>query len=70
MARNSIGFKRGSVRGAPPQVYVPFGAYGPTDESIRGAIRFFGTWLQAAIIFVVIILALAILVTFTDDYAN
>lgn len=32
MARNTIGTKRGSVRGAPPQVYIPFGSYGGRDE--------------------------------------
>lgn len=34
MARHTIGNKRGSVRGAPPQVYIPFSSF--TDESDPG----------------------------------
>lgn len=32
MARHTIGNKRGSVRGAPPDVYVPFGSFGEDDD--------------------------------------
>jgi len=32
MARHTIGNKRGSVRGAPPDVYIPFGSFTDGDE--------------------------------------
>ena len=32
MARHTIGTKRGSVRGAPPSVYIPFGSFGDDDD--------------------------------------
>ena len=66
MARNSIGAKRGSVRGAPPQVYVPFGLYNPDERQLRETIRFFGDWLQIAVIFVLVLFALALYVIFRE----
>jgi hypothetical protein len=33
MARHTIGNKRGSVRGAPPDVYVPFGSFTDEDDA-------------------------------------
>jgi hypothetical protein len=32
MARHTIGYKRGSVRGAPPQVYIPFGTFEQNED--------------------------------------
>lgn len=32
MSRHTIGNKRGSVRGAPPQVYIGFGTYTDGDD--------------------------------------
>jgi len=32
MARHTIGFKRGSVRGAPPDVYIGFGTYANEND--------------------------------------
>lgn len=32
MARHTIGDKRGSVRGAPPDMYIPFGSLGDDDD--------------------------------------
>jgi hypothetical protein len=67
MARNAIGAKRGSVRGAPPSVYVPFGTYHPDEHQLRQTIRFFGDWLRIAVWFVVVIFFLALCVTFTES---
>ena len=67
MARNTIGMRRGSVRGAPPGLYVPFGTYHPDEKQLRETIKFFSNWFQIAIIFVVVIFALALFVTFTED---
>jgi hypothetical protein len=66
MARNTIGSRRGSVRGAPPQVYVPFGLYNPDEHQLRQTIRFFGDWLKIAAFFVLVIFVLAILATFAE----
>lgn len=67
MARNSIGSKRGSVRGAPPSVYVPFGTYDPDTQKIREAIKFFGDWLKIAVAFILLIFFLVVLVAFTGN---
>lgn len=48
-------------------MYVPFGTYNPDEEQLRKTIKFFGDWFQIAAIFVVVIFALALLVTFTED---
>lgn len=67
MANNSIGSRRGSVRGAPPQVYVPFGTYGADDEHIRAAVKFFADWLRIAAFFVLIMFAIAVYVILFRD---
>jgi len=63
---NTIGTRRGSVRGAPPQAYVPFGTYNPGMEQIKAAIKFFGDWFKISIIFLLIVFVCAIFVAFTD----
>lgn len=57
MAR-TISNKRGSVRGAPPQVYVPFSSFtSEADEGdvFRPVIFFFGGLIKAAIAYVITI---------------
>lgn len=66
MARNTIGSRRGSVRGAPPGVYVPFGTYDPFDHNIRASIKFFADWLKIAVILFLVIAGCFLYVLFTD----
>jgi len=58
MSSNTVGSRRGSVRGAPPSVYVPFAQYGKEDDLIdamRPIIRFFRQIGQCLVFLVVII---------------
>lgn len=66
MARNTIGMRRGSVRGAPPQVYIPFGSYDPAEHQIRAAVKFFSDWFKIAVLFVLVMFALVVFVTFYE----
>lgn len=66
MGRHTIGTKRGSVRGAPPQIYAPFGSYGDCDDHIKASVKFFADWLVLAIGFVVVMLVLIFYVGITD----
>jgi len=42
--RRAIAGRRGSVRGAPPQTYVPFGDFHDDDEHWRPALRLVKAW--------------------------
>jgi len=66
MGRNTIGSRRGSVRGAPPQAYIPFGTYDPAEHQIRAAVKFFADWILISVYFVLIMFALAVYVTLTE----
>lgn len=63
MGRHTIGDRRGSVRGAPPDVYVAFGDYGDEDtiaEAFRPVIRFFGFLFKGAALFLVVLFLLVL----------
>lgn len=66
---NTIGNKRGSVRGPPPSVYAPFGVYGPdTPEVVLPALNFFWSLIKIAIGFVILMFVLvAFAAIFRED---
>jgi hypothetical protein len=66
MARHTIGNRRGSVRGAPPGVYIGFGTYADEDdrEPWADAFRVFKVWTLMALVWVVIFSLLAVAVAF------
>ena len=66
---NTIGNKRGSVRGPPPSVYIPFGGYGPDPaEVVRPALNFFGNLIKIAIGFIILMfLLVAFAAIFRED---
>jgi len=67
MGRHTVGNKRGSVRGAPPDVYLPFCSLdGDDDDSLRPAIQLFGHFFKGAALFLVIIFALVLWLAFTE----
>jgi len=71
MRRNTIGWQRGSVRGPPPQVYIPFGEYHNTDtesDEWKDAIRFLKVFLISMGVWFVIWLALLALSTFGERW--
>jgi hypothetical protein len=59
MGRHTIGDKRGSVRGAPPDVYIPFGTFQDDEddlnEAFRPVIKFFGQLALSGLLFVFVI---------------
>ena len=61
--RNTIGSKRGSVRGAPPGIYYPFSNYVRESEEadyFKPVLRFFGQLIQIAIAFILVVFCLFI----------
>jgi len=70
MARHTIGDKRGSVRGAPPDVYIPFGSFSSSErsaeEAMRPVIRFFGMIFQWMIFYLVAILVAVVWYALTE----
>lgn len=61
MARHTIGDRRGSVRGAPPDVYVPFGSFGDDEqmaEAFRPVLRFFGFLFKGLGLFLIVMFCL------------
>lgn len=69
MGYHTIGDRRGSVRGAPPDLYIPFGSFGNEEEATKPAIQFFGFLLKGAGFFLLVMLALVVWVAFTDPDA-
>lgn len=71
MANNTVSQRRGSVRGPPPTVYIPFGDYVPDAEeaeALKPAIEFFGNLLKWAAIYILLaFLFIAIAVCFNPD---
>lgn len=49
------------MRGAPPQVYLPFGTYDPAEEEIRKAVTFFVDWIKILLAYAVLIVLLVII---------
>jgi len=68
MARHTVAFKRGSARGAPPDVYMPFGTFDDdgNDEAILDVMGWCKGMASAAIWFVVIIVFLIVWVACDD----
>jgi len=68
MPRRTVATRRGSVRGAPPDVYVPFGTYAMDglEERIRDVVRFFGFFFKGLFVVVMIFCAIALLVILTE----
>jgi len=61
MGRHTIGDRRGSVRGAPPDVYVGFGDFGNDEqmaEAFLPVIKFFGFLLKGAVLFLLLMFLL------------
>lgn len=68
MSRRTVAAKRGSVRGAPPDVYVPFGTYGMDglEERIRDVVRFFGFFFKGLFLVVIIFCAIALVTILSE----
>jgi hypothetical protein len=44
--RQTIGYRRGSVRGGPPSTLIPFGSYSDDPAAWRQGIEFFKSGLE------------------------
>jgi len=68
MSRHTIGNKRGSVRGAPPDVYMGFASFHGSEEeendAIKPAIEFFSLIVKGAVIYLVCVFCYVILYAF------
>ena len=73
MARHTIGNKRGSVRGAPPDVYVGFSSFGDEDdpETWEETLDFFKGLLGGLAFIVLVIVACVLWIAFqVPDYTD
>jgi len=61
MSRRTVGDKRGSVRGAPPDVYLAFGNLGDDDvDIIQSVLHTCWSFLKGIGIFVLVLLGLLV----------
>jgi hypothetical protein len=73
MSRHTIGTKRGSVRGAPPDVYVGFGEFDETEEAWEPTIRLaknMGAWVLCMILSAFLFVLMVAFGWLPDDFLD